>query len=148
MDSGWLLVSLAANVGGGASGISWTVAGGATVPLTTTAIAYGRIERVTITATVTSGGLAISYRNLKVKFYVGASLKQTVSISTSHCPVANTLGVIGVSAEMSAGASPLRSDIDRCVVEAELRLRTDDGLTPLPSDILGAIKVFTSTCNP
>ena len=147
-DSGWVAVELSANAGGGASAIGWTVTGGVTVPLATTSISYGTIEKVEVYAAARNGKLRMAFRSIIIDFYVGTNRKQRVVLGSSAWPDANTLGQTGVSTDMTSTTVPTRSDIDKVIITADVRMQADQGVTPLFDEIIGEVRVFSSSCNP
>ncbi|HEV7302465.1 MAG TPA: hypothetical protein VGN72_24210 [Tepidisphaeraceae bacterium] len=148
IDSGWVSVQLVASVGSSGGAVGWTVIGGVTVPVSTSAIGFGAIDEVEFTAHSMSGGTRMAMSELRVEFFVGGVLKQAVDIAAEQCPDADTLGQSNVTAEDSVSATPSRDDIDKVVVTGRVLLQADANVTPAANNIRGELRIYTSSCNP
>ena len=146
LNSGNVNLSLIAEPGGGTNGVKWSVAGGETFPLIFSGVTYGAIAEVKIRAGVAGPGLQMKLSGLVVKFYKNGAMTQRCVLSASAD--ANTLGMSASgSVESTISVSPLNANNDRVVVSGVGLLKSDAGVIPGPTDILGQIFVFASNCS-
>jgi hypothetical protein len=136
LDSGWIGVELIAAAG--ASGAQWNVDGIGS--LQTGDGGFAEIGKVTVRAVVTRGGLAMCWRDLRVQFYSGGQLVESMNLGDTPC--ADTLGVPN-SGPLEAGReiTPSGADGDPVGVMGMIRLRAVAGNYPGVTDIFSQILI-------
>jgi hypothetical protein len=146
LDSGWVAVSFTALAAGGTNALAWNVAGASPAPITFSGASAMVLRSLKMRAAVDGAGRKMSFRNIVVKFFHNAndaSPTQTVRVSSSSAPVADTTGLSDpIDAENILTVSAFRTDNQKVVVTAEIQLVTSDTVLPSQDGIFGDIYVF------
>jgi hypothetical protein len=148
LDSGWVAVTFTVLAAGGTNAAALVVAGGSPSPVAYSGLSAIALARLELWTGVDGAGRRASFRSIVAKFFLQANatnFTEKYTIAAAQAPVADTTGQSDpADAEDSVAVVPSRSDFQKLVVTAEVRLQ--DAAAGLPSQdaMYGKIFVFGS----
>jgi hypothetical protein len=137
LDSGYVDFQMSVNADGQGAG---TIQVGDDSDATTFASgSSGSIGQVTIQAAVGGQSMMMAWQNVKVYFYKGGQLVETVEVGGLSADTLNATGYGG--AESIASISTNASDYDGVRIEGQVRLVAAQGIYPSMRDIFGQVAI-------
>jgi hypothetical protein len=146
LDSGWVSITFTALAAGGANSLQFAVIGASPNPATFALASAITLRTVKVRAAVDAANRRFAFQNLVIKFFHAAAdttAAQTVRVAPGSWPVADTMGLTDpADAEHVLTVSALRTDNQKVVVTADVRLISAETELPLPDGLFGDVFVF------